>query len=259
MRAGNIQPPLGTQLLRSHPMSQGLIGCWLLNGAGGNTAFDSVGLGNGILTNGTTRAVKQKGQCCIFDKSNDEIRIPLNTRYQISNMTFSALFYCTTDVTSTQTIFMIPRTTGSNTCGFGVFVGYPTASKIGFLCEGSPSQSLGANTALIINTWYRVTCTRNSVTQQVQLFLNGLSDSSLTSINNAVFSSPEIGPNIGYFDDNSFTTGCFGGYIQDVFLWNRVLSASGIINHHTSPYQMFVGNKNSNFAPYFETGGAGII
>jgi hypothetical protein len=47
------KPPFGAALIPDHPLNRGLVGCWLFNEGGGNTAFDLSGNGNhGTLTNG---------------------------------------------------------------------------------------------------------------------------------------------------------------------------------------------------------------
>jgi len=46
-----IKPPVGTQIDWGHPLANGLIGCWLLNEGGGQTATDLVGLSHGAFTN----------------------------------------------------------------------------------------------------------------------------------------------------------------------------------------------------------------
>lgn len=47
-----VKPPLGSQLNFSHPLSQGLVGCWLMNEGGGNLVNDSIKKYNLVKTGG---------------------------------------------------------------------------------------------------------------------------------------------------------------------------------------------------------------
>ena len=62
-----LKPPLGSQLNYSHPLSQGLVGCWLMNEGGGKILTD-LSRDNGI-TWPTTSAfwTQQFGSCLRYD------------------------------------------------------------------------------------------------------------------------------------------------------------------------------------------------
>jgi hypothetical protein len=57
-----IKPSLGTQIDWGHSLARGLVGCWLFNEGGGLRAFDLTGRGNtGTLLNGATWKAGKSG------------------------------------------------------------------------------------------------------------------------------------------------------------------------------------------------------
>ena len=75
-----IKPPAGTQINPLHPLSKGLVGCWLFNEGAGSLANDISGKGNhGTLTNmspnvqGSGWGGSQFGGGLGFDSTNDYV------------------------------------------------------------------------------------------------------------------------------------------------------------------------------------------
>lgn len=87
------KPPMGWPLNRGHPLTRGLVGCWLFNEGGGNRIYDLSGYNNtGTLTNmafpPTTASgwnPGERGPTLVFDGSNDYgfVRIPSWTQLTI--------------------------------------------------------------------------------------------------------------------------------------------------------------------------------
>ena len=65
-----LKPPLVTLLRQGHPLSKGLVGCWLFNERGGDSVYDASGQGNtGTLTDmdpATDWVVSEKGSALDF-------------------------------------------------------------------------------------------------------------------------------------------------------------------------------------------------
>lgn len=81
-----VKPLPGAQLDRSHPLAQGLLGCWLMNEGSGLSVYDYSGNDNhGVLTNGPTWVAGPDGGALSFDGVNDRIRVVDFPSVEINN------------------------------------------------------------------------------------------------------------------------------------------------------------------------------
>ena len=69
------KPPLGARLNRSHPLTLGLVGRWVMNEGGGNTVYDCAGIHNGTLASGQAWGSGPFGTTVVFDGVDDVITI----------------------------------------------------------------------------------------------------------------------------------------------------------------------------------------
>ncbi len=70
------KPPLPVHINWEHPLSRGLVGCWLFNEGGGNIAFDLSGHVNHGTINGATWTAEKLGSALSFDGTNDYVEVP---------------------------------------------------------------------------------------------------------------------------------------------------------------------------------------
>lgn len=73
---GLVKPPLGAQINTGHPLAKGLIGCWLMNGGGGNKTYDISGNNNNGTLTSTTWDSGQFGATLGFNGSSSNIIMP---------------------------------------------------------------------------------------------------------------------------------------------------------------------------------------
>lgn len=88
----HIKPPAGTQINPLHPLSQGLVGCWLFNEGAGSLVNDISGHGNhGRLTNmaPNVQGSGWGGGGLNFDGDNDYVVVPRNNLQGMSEFTIS--------------------------------------------------------------------------------------------------------------------------------------------------------------------------
>lgn len=72
-----VKPLPGAQLDRTHPLAQGLVGCWLMNEGGGLSVHDYSGNDNsGLLENGPVWSPGVDGWACAFPGTTDSARLP---------------------------------------------------------------------------------------------------------------------------------------------------------------------------------------
>ncbi len=224
-----------SSLNRNRPITKNLIGSWINNGDGGIIAKDPTLNGNGILTNGAFYAQTELGTAVFFDKSDDQIVLPLNIRYQINTFTISAWFKCTTNVTDEQHIFFMSTYSGINSCAYSMRI----LSSV-LQIETQPIlASVSGSTTLVINKWYHGAIIHNGTNGTAQVFINGKSDSTVQSLVNTTWLTPIQGPVIGRYDDGVHRAVPFGGYIKNVNMWNRILTQTEIYQLYNKPYIMF--------------------
>lgn len=238
MRAGNgFVIPYGTPLNRLHPLSKGLVGCWLLNETGGLTAVDSVkgGINNGTLTNGAVFSMGAKGFCGTFDGSNDHVLINSNSDLRIEgDITISAWVKPITLAASFRQILM--KNTG-NTGYYGILI-----NSSGKFIFQVPSISPTSTTTLSIGTWYHLCATRKQSggTGNCVLYINGVADATSGTSSSFLATSTS---NLAIGTD-LVNAGRAGNHnIKDVKVYNRALSPTEVKQLYMYPFCMFKSKK----------------
>lgn len=213
---------IGTDLsLGPFTRDNGLVGYWTFDEGTGTTAYDYSGNSNtGTLTNGPvwqTSSNCKKGGCLSFDGVNDYINVPT-----------SAAINHTTNGTFSISIWVKPNTLtsawrrGTIVQGSYLNSGY----RLGFDNGGAPRFWTGQNggtltmfssTAMTINQWNHVIVTYNN--QQAYLYLNGQQVGSATGTYIAGTNAFRIGALVSEY---------YSGYLDDVLIYNRALSADEI-------------------------------
>lgn len=228
------QPPLGKPLNKSHPLSKGLVGCYLLNEGGGKVAKDSTQLntiGDGSLGAGAVFAVKQKGQCASL--SGTTSRIDLGAAPSLvgtaltTNCTFSAWINTSTITIGERSIM----STANNGTAFDI---NRTAAKLNVIWNNV--NILTSTASLVIGTWYHVAMIRQGATGSwgSSIYINGVLDSSVS----AVATNPATSASNASIGSLS-TAFLFNGFINNVMWYNRALSQTEIQQLYISPYSMF--------------------
>ncbi len=244
------QPPCGTQLNRSHPLSQGLVGCWLMNEGGGQKAFDSVGGRNiGTLTNGAAYQVKQLGSCVSCDGTNDYIS--QTTISSVLNLTSSCSFSYWLNINAQPATNVWFRTidhyggTIASSSPYGYFMGYVDVSGTKNLAlyygNASSSGSLLVAYTLTIGSWYNIVMIHNDSTDTDSFYVNGV----LVGSGTGKTQNPASKPTSPLYFMSEDGTGKFvKGYLKDVKIYNRPLSGNEVQQLYTNPYQMFISKKS---------------
>ncbi len=184
----------------------------------GNTAFDLSGTGNtSALTNGPTFNSSNLG-AFVLDGTNDYILV--NSQANILSKTAYtklAWFY----VTSFSTNNNIISGGFSGQHAFWLFA----SNKLYAGHNGNWSTVTGGTT-LSLSTWYHGAVTYNNSTGWV-LYLNGVQDG--TSVDTTTFTGNQEISIGSYGTGNNFT-----GRIASVQVYNRVLSASEIVQNYNA-------------------------
>ena len=249
MRTSNIQPPLGTPLNRSHPLSKGLVYNGLLNEGGGRLAFDSTNNCNipGAL-NGTGCVFKNSVRGNVIDNDgtgSTGVAIGNFSALNLSTSPMTVSAWVKHDVLNTYHYLVSDYNSGATAAIFSLLKTDITAAnpnKFTFFWANTglqypnPFTAAGTTTA-VVGTWYHVVGVREGATGAwtAKIYVNGrLENSTAASGNPATGGVPSIA-RIG----SSVLALNLDGQIQNVQIWDRALSATEIAQLYTNSYQMF--------------------
>jgi hypothetical protein len=247
----NTKPPLGAKINWSHPLSKGIVGCWLFNEGMGDKVYDSSGNGNtGTLTNFSHPATVTSGwnpgkfgRAINFDGSNDRIQFVNNSTLNLSSSFSLCCWVCPLVLPTNGTIqSLICKYEGQNSYGMGGYdlriINDGGIQKIG-LVTNKPIASGGADFAytMIVNKTYFIVGTFDCVKSYI--YVNGVY---VSSINNVVIpGATNKLLNFGNFGTYSGSElgRYFNGIISNIYFYNRVLLPSEVLQLYTEPFCMF--------------------
>ena len=224
------KPPLGTQLDYSHPLTKGLVGCWLMNEGSGNRIHDISGNGNnGTLINGPVWKPGRDGASISFDGNNDYVNCgnsinPISAftiMMQLSTADFPqgggnirGALCKGTDGTAESIFFSL---------NYGVF-----SWKVRI---GSVTYSISFPKFNQLNKFYHVVGTYTGA--KVQGYQDGI-------LVNEGAASGYAGSTLPVYIGTMFTSIYrWSGLISDARIYNRALSAQEVGSLYENPYACF--------------------
>ncbi len=219
--------------------SNGLVGWWPFNG----NANDESGYGNNGTTTNAFLTIDRFGSvnsAYSFDGNGDYIRIPNNNSLKLSG-NFSISCWANSYDQNPFNSFLSKASNNQTSVSGWVFGYYNFLSpnKINF--QGSPfftNQTVSQSSTVIIDsTWNNVIVSYDSTASSLKYYLNGF----LTDTFNISYNF--INSNLDVFIGNHFTNnnpsqsvpsnGGFIGILDDIGIWNRVLTQEEISNLYT--------------------------
>lgn len=211
-------------------LSQGLVGYWSFDGSdmAGVTAYDRSGQGNnGTLINGPTRTFGKIGQALYFDGVNDYVDAGTASSFPFIQNTaiFTiSLWVKFVDYKTVPQYFM-----GSTpTCGDkGFYFGENAVGQLHFEIEAGACPGGMASDVLGVinnNNWNHIVVTGNGT--NIVFYVNGVSYAGSGTMGAPGSGDSTRSLNIGQI--NNFGSSLFNGTIDDVRIYNRVLSPDEI-------------------------------
>lgn len=205
-------------------ITTGLIGLYTFDEGSGTTASDTSGGGHtGTLTNGPIWITGHIGAGALsFDGVDDLVSTESD-------------FIGTT--AGTYSVWVYAKSEGENSLGFIITNGGATQFGLGLCSARSPglTSNNSANnacsdvTSIAYNTWYLVTVTRN-ISGTANLYINGV----LSGTANQNSGTPQSGTTNVMIGNSAFASRTWDGYIDDVRIYNRELSASDVLQLYNS-------------------------
>jgi len=237
IRNGWLQkPPLGAKLNWAHPLTKGLVGCWLFNEGGGNKAYDLSGYNNHGTLNAmafpsTTLSGWNPGKDGVglqFDGSSDYVDCGNDPSLNITNAITIEAWVKTTQTTRGQITAKVSA---------WQFAKRESTHKISIYLYGiTPLRWEGGDTEINDGVWHHIVATydANGGANNGNFYLDGVLDGQFTSTGNIDVNSNNLA--IG---NQIFCAHNFNGAIDEVRIYNRALNAEEIKQLYIAPYAMF--------------------
>jgi len=226
---------------------QGLLSYWKLNSTGGTTAIDSKGGIDGTLVNGSFNAGGKRDYCWYNTTTNNK-GITLGNNYNFEyNQSFTLNAWIKLDNVTGADIILAKSNSAAPFNGWEFRV---NSGRLEFYLankyQASPNDIyIGGGTDVLFstNTWYMVTFTYNGnhLLSGALTYFNALNKSytwySKDNLGtNSIVTDAAINFCIG---GRESITNSLRGYIDEVGIWNRALSATEIQNLYNSGTGIF--------------------
>lgn len=229
---GDLKPCLGSQIQLGHPLAAGLVVCWLMNENGGNKIYDLSGNGNhGTFGATTTSPIWKPGQFgsnISFD-GGDYIDCGAGVNLDISVKTISFRL----NGTFTNYARLLSAPSGFTNDYQVVLDG--TAGRINLTKgTGNNNSKITGIGTFTNNKWYHVVITDGGTVASITFYINGVLTAS--AVNASSFDIAAGNFLIGKRQDS---TNYYTGLLDNVQIWNRVLSANEIAKLYLDPFCMF--------------------
>lgn len=223
-------PVLGDEGILEQDIIYGLAGYWKLDEDSGTSAYDSSGNGNlGTLTNGPTRTASTSckvGACLGFDGTDDYVSGGnLGSFYTAGTIGF----WMNPSVVENYRNPLATKYAGGNA---GIRFEENSAGEFRAIVGNDAGTYASHNyiaSGLTAETWYYIVLTWDTATNRVVGYLNGVQKfDDAHSYWATTMPSLTIG--------GGFSTGRFWmGFIDDVRIYNRALSAAEVLQLYKSP------------------------
>lgn len=229
----------GNLINKSHPLAQGLVGCWMLNEGGGLKAIDSlkINIVDGALVNCVFQQ-SDEGNCVNFNGTSSSVNIGSTVaNYPNLNLpgVMSVIATINPAVVSVGTRSIVADCNAGGTLLQWNFEMNRTAAKLSF-GQGNANVATGT-VSLVANRWYRVAVTRSGVAGawSIKIYINGVLDNTTATATNP---GVQQGAAIGKLGSASALF--FSGLINKVYVYNRTLTDSEIGQDFVNPSAIFI-------------------
>ena len=232
-----MKPVLGSQIQVGHPLSTGLVGCWLMNEGSGSRVNDLSG-NNNNLTGYNSPAWSpgnSEHSVLLVDASSQYFETDITALGYDSPRTIACWFLIDEDEywSTHQIVFVGDKDNTNHQEGLWISK-QGTGSSMTFSAVRNTTASSIA-TPIVANTWYFGCGVFNGPSYR-QAFLNGVAATAETSTVAQYYNYDRI--SVGRHG-SSGPTYYFSGKIGTATVWNRALSASEIAWLYREPFAMF--------------------
>ena len=212
------------------PLNIGLVSMYKAE----SNANDSFGTNNGTAQGGLTYATGKSVDSFVFNGTNSYVQLPEDSmRF---NDSFSVEFWLKTssNQSSVKGLFG-DYYYGSNGYGYVVFINPDSTVGI-YWRNGSTDNDFSSTTSVVLNQWNHICVTWDKVNTNFKIYLNGTLSNQVTNANanNITYAVGSNRTNIGTFNSNS--SNVLNGAMDEIGVWNKVLTQSEITELQTKYY-----------------------
>lgn len=253
------KPKPGVKLNPLHPLSKGLVGCWLFNEGAGNKAYDISGNKNhGVLENmlpnvqGSRWGGSKFGGGVRFDGVDDYVDCGNDSSL---NVTDAITIEAWVKTSSTSSMHFLNKNALGTNAGYNFqIVSEKAKAKI---ADGSDIVEVVSTTNVNDDSWHHLVTTADFTTNMMYIYVDSVQEDSedVSSIDSMANTDPLfIGANINNYAN-------FNGFIDGVKVYNRALSAEEVKQLYHDPFCNL--SRRTAWQPYVHIPGdvnlAGVI
>lgn len=227
---GSIKPSVGYGVEWGDSITKGLVSYWLFNEGAGNKVYDIVNKANGTLTSmafpptATSGWVPtgKFGKAIAFDGTNDYVLVPDTPRLRITNTITINMWIKPTAVNAFYTA--INKYSGA--AGYYLYA----PSDVGGMRFYTNGVFVASNASIITaNVWQMVTVTYDLA--NVKFYVNAVGQGSAAKTDSMAADTTNL-----LIGTNDGTVQNFSGGLDNIRIYNRILSQAEILRLYSEPF-----------------------
>ena len=235
-----MKPPISSRINKEHPLATDLVGYWLMNEGGGKAIYDLSGNRNTGTFYGDTKWVPGKfGSCLSFDGNADYVNMGTLPGVLDNVSVFTISCWVNWPIGPGNYDIVLGKYSDSthavslNANATGTYLAFS-------VCNGSTSYAYISDFVLV-GVWYHLVFVFDGAgatnSDRLKIYSNG-QQRTLTFNGTIPSATPSI-PSTPFYLGYTSSTYCLLGLLDDVMIFNRVLTASEIQQLYREPFCMF--------------------
>lgn len=227
------RPLPGAMLNMAHPLTRGLVGCWLFNENGGLRVFDYAPYGiHGISSGFDNRLHPFNGK--LFDGSNDNINLGNTSRLEFTSQLYTISMFIYPKSAAGAASFFTRMENGGGERGYRIW--FENATLNADTRQNLASQTTSATGTISANEYQFITVVRSS-TALITIYKNAV-DVTTTHATHLDNDAITVNAIIGIHID--MASNPYNGAISALWIHNRALPKEEIKQLYLKPYDMFM-------------------
>ncbi len=247
------KPPVGAIIDYGHSLSKGLNACWLMNEGAGNTIKDLINpASNGKFTNFAGNSGWNNngkfGECVRIQNSTNFISCGTRDVVKLSSpMTISTWVYPNSKGGGGLARIFFKQGTSSSLGFHFQFESDGVANTFSLSIDGTATTASETNGCIVFGVWQHLLGTWDGGTagNGIRLYYNGLESTYVGRFDGS--GQGNFSGGLNHIGNRGDLGRGVDGSIDNVMIWNRVLSAQEIYSLYVNPYSMFYSNYLTQF------------